>query len=97
METVGEWTGTRHWWRPAGALSPLCGRCGRHYAHSTHWLTSKKNRRMWIWPYAEGAVIQAKDWLLRSSRCRAFSPRLKLPCLRAMEHSCQGVCDKHYE
>lgn len=95
VESVGEWSDPRHWFRPVWALSASCALCGRHPQHSTHRL-SRKNRSLWLWPHVRDAVCHAKDKAMRSPRCRAFSPRLRLPCLRAMTNTCAGECDKHH-
>lgn len=46
VESVGEWTDPRHWYRPYALRPSRCGRCGRPFAHSTH-RGSRAHRRLW--------------------------------------------------
>jgi hypothetical protein len=93
VEACGEWTDPKHVYKPWGGC---CGRCGRHWRHSTHWVVSRKNRSMWVWPWVGSKLLLLKDWPFRSPRCLHFSHRLKLPCFRPLS-SCSGLCEVHYD
>lgn len=97
VQSCGEWMAPIHVFRLKTSWPAFCGKCGKHWRHSTHWMISPDHRRLYGWPHLREAVCRAKDRIMRSPRCRAFSPRLRLPCLRAMTHSCAGECDRHHE
>lgn len=93
VEAVGEWMDPRHWFTP---FPGGCGRCGRHWRHSTHWVISPKNRSLWIRPRVREGFFRTKDRIMRRRTCCHFSHRLRLPCWRESD-SCSGLCEIHYD
>lgn len=96
VESVGEWMSPRHFFRPGLRQLFQCSRCNHRWAHSTHH-GSRKNRSLWIRPRLYENFHRLKDTLMRSPRCRHFSHRLKLPCLRPLVSTCSGLCEAHYD
>jgi hypothetical protein len=92
VESVGEWMGANHWFRPSWPLT-CCMACDRHWRHSTH-IGSRKNRQL----YWKGWFFKLRerfggDHLM----CWHLSHRLKLPCFREMYSTHAMLCEKHYD